>query len=297
MRKLFLILFISLAAAAVVVSLLNLASFVRIFVDTGRSNYPFSRSTIQNTQPASNISSSYLVSGDVFWGRAIDLYAQQSSLKYDWPFSRLSEFERSKYDGWIADMECPISSKKISYQLQVDSLVFSCPPDYLTSAKNWFDVFTLANNHTDNTGADGFSETRQNLANSGLQFFGHYDLAQKDDLCEVVTLKAKLGRQATKLPIAMCGYHWLARMPTDEELAKIKQYAAYFPLWVFPHGGTEYAIHSNPQQQELYRKMIDLGADAVFGDHSHVVQETEAYKGKLIVYSLGNLIFDQWFDA
>ena len=42
--------------------------------------------------------------------------------------------------------------------------------------------------------------------------------------------------------------------------------------------------------------MIDLGADVVFGDHPHVVQDTEAYKGKLIVYSLGNLILDQWFD-
>ena len=42
--------------------------------------------------------------------------------------------------------------------------------------------------------------------------------------------------------------------------------------------------------------MINLGADVVFGDHPHVVQDTEAYRGRLIVYNLGNLIYDQWFD-
>ncbi|MBI2589275.1 CapA family protein [Candidatus Saccharibacteria bacterium] len=239
---------------------------------------------------------SYLISGDVFWGRGIDYFAQQSPLKYDWPFSRLSEFNPDKYDGWIADIECPVTDKKIPYQVQVDSLIFACSPDYLPAASKWFDVFTLANNHTSNTGPDGFADTRTNLAKAGRQFFGHWDLSQRQDLCEVIALKVKVDSQAKKLPIAMCGYHWLARMPSDDELAQISQYAAYFPVWVFPHGGTEYSTVATPAQQELYRKMIDLGADAVFADHPHVVEPTEAYKGKLIVYNLGNLIFDQWFD-
>src|SRR3990167_234535 len=251
----------------------------------------------KNNTPNQKLRGSYLVSGDVFWGRAVDFYAPQTSLGYDWPFYRLSDFERSKYDSWIADLECPITDKKVPYQVQVDSLVFSCSPAYLDAAKKWFDVFTLANNHTDNTGADGFADTRSNLTAAGRQYFGHYDISQKDELCEVISLSVKLDDQASKLPIAMCGYHWLARVPTDEELAQISKYAAYFPVWVFPHGGTEYATHSNVQQQTLYRQMIDLGADVIFADHPHVVQETESYKGRLIVYDLGNLIFDQWFDA
>ena len=42
--------------------------------------------------------------------------------------------------------------------------------------------------------------------------------------------------------------------------------------------------------------MIDHGADVVIGDHPHWVQTTEAYNGKLIVYSMGNFIFDQQFN-
>lgn len=76
-------------------------------------------------------------------------------------------------------MECPITDKKVPYQTQVDALIFSCSPDYLSAAKNWFNVFTLANNHTDNTGTDGFADTRNNLAAAGLQFFGHYDIAKR----------------------------------------------------------------------------------------------------------------------
>lgn len=113
----------------------------------------------------------------------------------------------------------------------------------------------------------------------------------------MIALPAKVNDKKVSLPVVMCGYHWLARSPTDEELAEITKYSKYFPVWVFPHGGTEYSIHSTPQQEALYRKMIDLGASAVFGDHPHVVENTEAYKGKLIVYDLGNLIFDQWFDS
>lgn len=239
---------------------------------------------------------SYLVSGDLFWGRGIDYFAQQNPLKYDWPFSRLSEFHPENYDGWISDMECPVTTKTVPYQVQVDSLIFSCSPSYLQSASKWFSAVTIANNHTNNMGADGFADTQKNLAAAGIQFFGHYDQAQTQDLCDVVSLKAKVDNEAIKLPIAMCGYHWLARQPTDEELSQITKFAAYFPVWVFPHGGTEYAIHSTPAQEALYRRMIDAGADVVFGDHPHVVENTEAYKGKLIVYDLGNLIFDQWFD-
>jgi hypothetical protein len=243
------------------------------------------------------LSASYLMSGDVFWGRGIDYFAQKSPLKYDWPFSRLNEFHPQNYDGWISDMECPVTDIQVPYQTQVDSLIFSCSPKYLTAASQYFSAMTIANNHTGNTGAAGFADTQKNLAAAGIQPFGHYDLSKIDDLCEVVSLNVNVGSQKAKLPIAMCGYHWLARQPTDQELAQITTYSKYFPVWVFAHGGTEYAIHSNPQQQTLYRKMIDLGADVVFGDHPHVVEETEAYHGKLIVYDFGNLIFDQWFDT
>lgn len=243
------------------------------------------------------LTGSYLMSGDVFWGRGIDYFAQRSPLKYDWPFSRLNEFHPQNYNGWISDMECPVNDRTVPYQTQVDKLILQCPTAYASPAAKWFTAMTLANNHTDNTGRQGFIETQANLTKAGIQVFGDYDLSQVDNLCEVISLPAELGGQKASLPIAMCGYHWLARQPTDAEVAQITQYSKYFPVWVFAHGGTEYDINYTPQQQALYHKFIDAGASVVFGDHPHVIEPTEAYKGKLIVYNFGNLIYDQWFDA
>lgn len=248
------------------------------------------------TTPSKTLSGSYLVSGDVFWGRGIDYYAKQSPSKDAWPFSRLNEFQPQKYNGWISDMECPVTDQTVPYALQVSKLILQCPSHYASTAAKYFTAFTLANNHTDNTGAAGFADTRTNLAKAGIQFFGNYDKSVISDLCEIVTLPAKLGSQNVSLPIAMCGYHWLDSLPTTAELKQISLYAKYFPVWVFPHGGTEYSIHHSAAQQALYHQFIDYGADVVFGDHPHVIEDTEAYHGKLIIYDLGNLIYDQWFD-
>lgn len=193
-------------------------------------------------------------------------------------------------------MECPVNDLTVPYQTQVDKLILQCPAKYLPAAAKYFTAMTIANNHTDNTGRSGFLQTQKNLAAAGIQPFGDYDLSQTDDLCEVVSMPALAGGKPVKLPIAMCGYHWLARSPTADEIAKITEYSKYFPVWVFPHGGTEYDINFTPQQQAMYHKFIDAGASVVFGDHPHVVEPTEAYKGKLIIYDLSNLIYDSWFD-
>ena len=59
------------------------------------------------------------------------------------------------------------------------------------------------------------------------------------------------------------------------------------------HGGEEYVKKPTKSQRELYERFIDSGADLVLGSHPHVIQPTEWYNGKLIVYSLGNFIFNK----
>ncbi len=98
------------------------------------------------------------------------------------------------------------------------------------------------------------------------------------------------------LPVAMCGYHNVFRLPTQEELKVVSQYSDRFITIVMPHQGSEYGAKSDDFQKQVYRQLIDLGADFVIGGHTHSIHETESYKGKLIAYSLGNFIFDQQFS-
>jgi len=58
------------------------------------------------------------------------------------------------------------------------------------------------------------------------------------------------------------------------------------------HWGSELKPSPGESQKTLARSMIDAGADAVIGGHPHVTQTGEVYKGRPIVYSLGNFVFD-----
>ena len=58
------------------------------------------------------------------------------------------------------------------------------------------------------------------------------------------------------------------------------------------HWGHEMCEAPEKSQKVLARKMIDAGADAVIGAHPHVVQTFDVYRGKPIIYSLGNFVFD-----
>lgn len=60
---------------------------------------------------------------------------------------------------------------------------------------------------------------------------------------------------------------------------------------VVMHWGSELDKSPCLWQQQLGRKFIDSGADAVVGHHPHVLQGIERYKGKYIAYSLGNFAF------
>jgi poly-gamma-glutamate synthesis protein (capsule biosynthesis protein) len=64
----------------------------------------------------------------------------------------------------------------------------------------------------------------------------------------------------------------------------------------FIHWGDEYVRVHNAEQQALAHALVDHGIDAVIGHHPHVMQDVEKYGGVPIFYSLGNLVFDQYFS-
>ncbi|NLE26078.1 MAG: CapA family protein, partial [Clostridiaceae bacterium] len=57
------------------------------------------------------------------------------------------------------------------------------------------------------------------------------------------------------------------------------------------HWGDMYSYKPNIQQRNMARFAVDNGVDLVIGHHPHVLQGMENYKGKNIVYSLGNFCY------
>ena len=259
---------------------------------------PYSTTLSKNIALESRI----LLAGDVYWGRRMNDWSQQSSMKEKYPFSRLNEFDRESYDAWIANLECPaVPGIKQPIGFVPQLWEFNCDTDYLPEAAKWFDVLSLANNHTQNQKREpGLEATRKALEASNIQHFGNFNAHVKNDVCEVISLPTRVmldnRQQDAAIPIALCGFDGVYYTVTDTSIAIMQEYAKIMPVIAFPHMGQEYQAISDTVRRDLYRKMIDNGADAVIGNHPHWIQPTEAYKGKLITYSLGNFIFDQQFS-
>lgn len=245
------------------------------------------------------ITSDILFLGNTFWGRYTHEYAMKSSLGYEYPFSRLHELDRDKYDAWISGLECPLKgSVHMTAAEQEKNLQFNCSPDFTSEAKKWFTAFSLANNHTDNQGVDGFTETQKHLEEQGIQYVGHYDPDRLEDICEAIALPVtvKYSDDSVKqelLPVALCAYHGVFKIPSQAAIDEITRYSEMMPVFAMPHMGAEYKSVPDQIKTDFYHRLIDAGADVVLGDHPHWIQTTETYKGKLIVYSMGNFMFDQ----
>ena len=258
-------------------------------------------------------SAKYLFAGTTFWGRRTNTMARASELGVKYPFSQLDSLNRDEYDAWIAGLECPLVEKGGVHNSAEEEKIFkfNCDPDYLPEAKNYFTAFLLGNNHAGNQGKAGLAETRRHLDEYGIQYFGTpkrtaHDTADPEypnddediDNCSVVVLPMEVSfdddsAQTYQMPFAFCSAHGVYGVPGQDYLDHMKAYAGIMPTIAMPHMGAEYQAAHDTLRQNLYRRMIDYGVEMVIADHPHWTQDTEAYSGKLIVYSMGNFMFDQ----
>ncbi|MBO7664796.1 CapA family protein [Candidatus Saccharibacteria bacterium] len=251
--------------------------------------------------PVTEAKTRLLFEGTVFWGRRTNTLARNSELGVKYPFAQLDTLHRENYQAWIANLECPITSNEHTEYEEEELLIFNCSPDYLEEAAKYYSAFSLGTNHADNWGEEGIVETKNNLAASGIQYFGHYRYDNGTENCGILSIPIEATLEdgfiyEYNIPVGFCSAHGVFGIPTEAAFANIEKYASVLPTIVMPHMGVEYENSSDELRRNLFRGMIDRGADMVLADHPHHVQNAEAYNGHLIVYSMGNFMFDQQFD-
>ena len=158
----------------------------------------------------------------------------------------------------------------------------------------------LANNHSGDYGQAAFLETMQHLDSAGIAHFGggrHLADAHRPLWISQNGMKiAVLSYNEFKPRAFQAGPDWpgVAWSEDDRVVADIQaaRRAGADVIIPFMHWGWERERQPTERQRSLARLMIDSGADVVVGGHPHVTQGVETYRGKLIVYSLGNFVFD-----
>ncbi len=237
--------------------------------------------TTINPAPAPSPTTTLTFVGDVMLDRYVRTTINQHDA--DWPFAKIQP--ELIGHAVIGNLEGPITTNS---SVATDTrLIFTFDPKHIAGlADSGFTHFSLANNHTLNFGPAGLDATRATLSTNGLKFFGDPKNRLGFDLSE------KIGG----LPIALIGYHGLVN-GRDSVITEVQAaHLANVFVIVIAHWGNEYQALPSAKQTTDAHALIDAGADLIIGAHPHVVQPLEIYRDKLIVYSLGNFLFDQYFS-
>ena len=161
------------------------------------------------------------------------------------------------------------------------TFAFKAPASYasiLTGGS--VEAVNTANNHSHDYGDQSFDDTLAALDDAGIVHFGYDETAVMD----VKGIKVGL------VGIYELYDHLEREQQLKDNIAKVKAGGAQLIVAIF-HWGNETETVPDSNQTTLGRIAIDEGADLVCGHHPHVLQGIETYKGRNIVYSLGNFCF------
>ena len=144
----------------------------------------------------------------------------------------------------------------------------------------YVEAVNTANNHSHDYGDQSYEDTMTALDAAGIVHFGY-------DKTAVMDVK---GIKVGMVGIYELKDHLEREQQLKDNIAKVKADGAQLIVVIF-HWGNETETVPDSNQTTLGRLAIDEGADLVCGHHPHVLQGIETYKGKNIIYSLGNFCF------
>jgi poly-gamma-glutamate synthesis protein (capsule biosynthesis protein) len=212
------------------------------------------------------------------------------------PFARVVDWLRADYV--IGNIECPISAGGTPDPNKI--FVFRCAPEVVKVLRGRFDALSVANNHSGDQGRPAFMETLEHLRAAGIATFGggrNLREAHAPLWIERGGLRiAVLGFNEFKPRAFEAGPDWsgIAWSEDSHVIGGIRaaRSAGADVVIPFMHWGWEREPQPTQRQRDLARRLIDAGADVVVGNHPHVTQGAEIYRGRPVIYSLGNFVFD-----
>ena len=227
------------------------------------------------------------------WGRIEEAYFSNLWQEIMMPAKEML----SKNDYNILDLECPLTNNKTKINKTGPHLKSKPETAEILKYLNCKHVVT-ANNHFKDYGYEGMKETYKVLESHGVDWIGSGKNIQE------ASSPFHLEKNGLKIAVLnMTEYEWSISNHKEpgcnpinfpraiKTIQNAKSKDVDFVL-VILHGGHEHYPLPSPRMKAQFRFMIDAGADAVVGHHTHIISGYEEYKNKPIFYSLGNFCFD-----
>ena len=191
--------------------------------------------------------------------------------------------------------------------------LFNAPGEVMDAIKDaGYQVLDLAHNHILDSQIEGVVSTADAIEKAGMTPVGVYTHESRDKAplvikevngIKVAILAYSYGFNGIEQSISQEDYNrYLSDLDEDKMKAEIERAEKQADITVImPQMGVEYQIEPTDEQKKLYHKMIDWGADIIFGGHPHVVEPAETVEKdgdkKLIIYSMGNFISNQRIET
>jgi poly-gamma-glutamate synthesis protein (capsule biosynthesis protein) len=173
----------------------------------------------------------------------------------------------------IVNLEGPLTDEKIYQDKQFP---IKGKEEYALALTN-VEICNLKNNHTYDYGISGYNDTINALNENNIAYFDENNFY-------ITEVKGK------KIGFAGFSSNYDVKNGIDKALNYFKENNTDLEI-INLHGGIEYDYDFDSLKQSLAKYAIDNGADLVVGHHPHILQGIEEYKGKYIIYSLGNFCF------
>ncbi len=200
----------------------------------------------------------------------------------------------------MVNEEFPFSTRGTA--MEDKTYTFRVDPTYVCILQEMgVDIVSLANNHSLDFGKEALLDSFTTLDEAGIFYAGAGETKERAEECIYFESNGlTIGYLAASRVIPVTSWNILNSQPglfctydsTDlvAAIEEAKENCDY--LVVYVHWGIERENYPEEYQRILAKAYIDAGADLVVGSHPHVPQGIEYYKGKPIVYSLGNFIFN-----
>ena len=191
--------------------------------------------------------------------------------------------------------------------------LFNAPGEVMDAIKDaGYQVLDLAHNHILDSQIEGVFSTADAIEKAGMTPIGVYTHEPREKAPIVI-------KEVNGIKIALLAYSYgfngieeyiskedydnhLSDLNEDKMKAEIERAEKEADITIImPQMGIEYQLEPTEEQKILYHKMIDWGADIIFGGHPHVVEPAETVEKdgdkKLIIYSMGNFISNQRIET